>query len=67
MLHVYARLFLDAASREDKEKVFRQAVEWLENKAETTLADGLKDRLLSVLCSTEGEQLLRWATGDDKS
>jgi hypothetical protein len=64
-LYVYARLFLAATNRREKAEVFSQAVEWLENKAETTFSDGLKDRLLSILLSPEGESFLRWATNAD--
>lgn len=61
-LYVYARLFLAATDRREKEEIFSNAVEWLENKAETTLSDGLKDCLLSILLSPEGERFLVWAT-----
>lgn len=64
-LHAYARLFLAASTLSEKEEVFSQAVEWLENASDTRFSDGLKGRLLAILCSPEGEQFLAWATGHD--
>ena len=63
--HVYATLFLDTTSVDEKAQVFDSAVEWLESKSETTIENGLKSRVFAILCSPQGEDFLRWVIGHD--
>ena len=63
--YLYARLFLTAKDNGEKAQVFDDAVDWLENKAETTIENGLKSRVFAILCTREGEDFLRWVTGHD--
>jgi hypothetical protein len=64
-IHVYARLFLAACDDRARAQVFDEAMEWLENTAETTIEKGLKTRIFAILCTKEGADFLRWVTGND--
>lgn len=63
--HAYAKLFLVAASDQEKAQVFSEAVEWIEGAAGTTIEKGLKSRVFAILCTREGEDFLRWVSGHD--
>ena len=63
-LHVYATLFLSSETDSDRKLVFADAVEWAENKAETSLEPECCDLIFGILSSPAGEKLLRWAIGD---